>query len=252
AYFDLEQFSQSRILDFGCGCGASTMWLARQFPQSEIVGVELKDDFLAIAKARSEHYGHTNVSFFQSPGGSELPIEMGQFDIVIMSAVYEHLLPTERKVILRKLSSCVRGGGFLFLNQTPNSLFPIELHTTMLPLINYIPDSLAFAAAKRFSKRVEPEDSWDELLRKGIRGATVCEITGNLGKNGSAFTMLEPTRHGFTDRVDLWFSTTNPSNLYSVKKLARVTLKALYKLTGLAMIPDLALAFQKEITPPIK
>src|SRR4051794_25353383 len=38
AYFDLGTFQPARILDFGCGSGASTAILARLFPDSEIVG----------------------------------------------------------------------------------------------------------------------------------------------------------------------------------------------------------------------
>src|SRR5579863_4263751 len=49
AYFLADAFAGKRILDFGCGGGASTMILARLFPASEIVGVELSPAYLSIA-----------------------------------------------------------------------------------------------------------------------------------------------------------------------------------------------------------
>ena len=83
-----------------------------------------------------------------------LPADIGQFDYIILSAVYEHLLPSERPALLTLLWSHLRPGGVIFLAQTPYRWFPVELHTTGLPLINYLPDRLALACARRFSKRV--------------------------------------------------------------------------------------------------
>ena len=54
AYFDKNIFAGKRLLDFGCGSGASSMILARMFPTTEIVGVELDKDLLSVARARAE------------------------------------------------------------------------------------------------------------------------------------------------------------------------------------------------------
>ena len=45
AYIDPAEMAGKRILDFGCGTGASTMYLARSFPDSAIVGIELVGEF---------------------------------------------------------------------------------------------------------------------------------------------------------------------------------------------------------------
>ena len=70
------------------------------FPKSQIMGVELFSDLLSVAQKRVEHYKLSNVNLQQSPSGTELPGEMRQYDFVILSAVYEHLLPHERRVII--------------------------------------------------------------------------------------------------------------------------------------------------------
>lgn len=240
AYFAPSDIAGKRILDFGCGNGASTAILAREYPDAEFTGVELRADLLEIATARADHYGLTNCSFIVSPDGSSLPADLGEFDIVIMSAVVEHLLPDERPVILPLLWEQVKSGGHLFLDQTPYRYFPIELHTTMLPFINYLPDSLAFAYAKTFSKRIDANETWESLLRQGIRGATEKEI-----RNLLPGSQILQCKGDLRDRVDLWFKNTNPNNLAAAKRLTKGVLKLLYKTTGICMVPDLALAFRK-------
>ncbi len=245
AYFDRGDFSHKRILDFGCGSGASTAILARMFPDAEIVGVELLDDLLSIARKRIEHYGFANVELRQSQDGTQLPDNLGQFDFVILSAVFEHLLPDERTIVPPKIWSLLRGGGYLFINQTPNRLFPFELHTTMLPLINYLPRQLAFAAARRFSKRIDKNDSWESLLRQGIRGATVREILRVLPKRDGKPILLEPSKSGLKDRIDLWSLNTNPERMARLKSTAKIFLKIIKFMTGVSLVSDLSLAIKK-------
>jgi 2-polyprenyl-3-methyl-5-hydroxy-6-metoxy-1,4-benzoquinol methylase len=245
AYFPPGHFHGKRILDFGCGSGASTSVLARNFPDSEIIGIELVGELISIANARASHHGYSNVTFMSSPNGTELPPTIGTFHIVIMSAVYEHLLPEERGPIMERVWRAIRPGGALFLDQTPNMLFPIELHTTGLPLINYVPDGLASSMAKRFSRRITPTDSWKSLLRQGIRGATVNEILGNIPDGNARLVLLEPIHSGLRDRVDLWYANTTETRHRILKRSAKLAIKVLYRLTGITMIPDLSLAIQK-------
>lgn len=243
AYFKPEDFENKTILEFGCGDGASTVILARMFPTAQITGVELVESFLTVARKRAEVFGLKNVSFLQSPGGDRLPEDLGQFDFIILSAVYEHLFPHERQKIMPQLWEHLRDGGHLFINQTPNSLFPFELHTTMLPLINYVPDSVALKMARKFSNRIRPDETWEELLRKGIRGATEREILGHL-KNAE---MLEPRYNGLRDRIDLYYANTNSERLKSLKSAARIFIKAIKKVSGITLVPDLSLAFRKNL-----
>jgi demethylmenaquinone methyltransferase/2-methoxy-6-polyprenyl-1,4-benzoquinol methylase len=47
--------SATRILDLACGTGISTAAIARRFPDAHIVGVELREEYLAIARRKLPH-----------------------------------------------------------------------------------------------------------------------------------------------------------------------------------------------------
>src|SRR5215831_6126010 len=51
----------TRILDLASGTGILTFELARSFPAARIVGVELRDEYLQIARRRARGLGIGNV-----------------------------------------------------------------------------------------------------------------------------------------------------------------------------------------------
>lgn len=245
SYISEDSFDKKRILDFGCGSGSSTMILARMFANAEIVGVELEEELLSIAKMRAKHYKFSNVSFIRSPSGDNLPSKLEDFDYVVLSAVYEHLLPNERKNLLPKVWAHLKPGGILFINQTPYRYSPIESHTTGLPLINYLPGKVTLHLARRFSKRVKPDDSWEALLRKGICGATVKEIMAALSKTPYKPVLLEPERLGIKDRIDLWYQLSSAIRFLTIKKFLMYCLKIFKLIFGRIITPSLSLAIKK-------
>jgi 2-polyprenyl-3-methyl-5-hydroxy-6-metoxy-1,4-benzoquinol methylase len=245
-YLDKREFEGKRLLDFGCGSGSSTVALASLFPRTEIIGVDLVEGNIPVARERARHYGVSNATFFISPGPTELPPEIGTFDFIFLSAVYEHLLPAERRALMPKLWRLLRSEGVLFLNQTPHRYYPLEYHTTGLPLLNYLPSPLAFWVAKRFSKRVAPNRSWVELLRDGVRGGTEREILKDLRIAGEGKPrLLEANRLGFSDSVDIWYSLSMARRPLRIKPVMKVMFKTISRVTGSTFIPDLILAIKK-------
>lgn len=240
-YVKASDFAGKRVLDFGCGAGASTIVLWRLLPPCEIVGIDLQERLLRLARARARHFGMGCARFLRSPSADSIPADMGTFDFVILSAVYEHLLPGERRTLLPRLWSHVKPGGVLFLNQTPHRYSPVEWHTTGLPLINFLPDWLAMRTACRFSRRIDAAASWERMLRDGIRGGTVREIVRILGRSAA---VLAP-RGEVGDRIDLWYGKLSQRHAL-LKKSIRASLKVLKMLTGIQLTPELALALRKQ------
>lgn len=245
SYTEQADFAGRRMLDFGSGSGASSMVLARMFPEAKIVGAELVPEFVELARHRAGFYGlKGRVSFHLSSDSNRLPSDIGDFDYIIFSAVYEHLFPRERQAILPLVWSHLKRGGIMFLDQTPYRWFPIEMHTTGLPLINYLPDRLSLYCARRFSERVSPDASWPELLRKGIRGGTTREIITILDREGRA-ELINPSRLGVKDHIDLWYQLSSTTRKPLTKRLMMYGFRAVKAVTGVVMIPTLSLAIRK-------
>ena len=55
-----------RILDLACGTGISTVAIAKRFPQARVVGVELRDEYLALARQKVHALGLSNVELVLS------------------------------------------------------------------------------------------------------------------------------------------------------------------------------------------
>lgn len=252
AYVDEAEFADARILDFGCGSGSSSMTLARMLPTARITGIELEERLLSVARARAQFYRCDNLNFVKAAAPSQLPPDVGLFDFIVLSAVYEHLLPVERKALMPRLWRQLKPGGVLFLNGTPNRHFPLEMHTTGLPFINYLPDKWAHWAARHLSRRNLERCSWNELLRAGIRGGTIEEIVAELSAGTGTAEVLEPCRRGTKDRIDLWFQLTSESIgrahspfALAAKRGYRGLMKPVKAITGIEFLPELALAFRK-------
>ena len=241
-----DAFKGKRLLDFGCGAGASTMNLRRMLPDTEIVGVELEESLLSIAKARAAFYGYADIRLLRSPSGEELPPDIGTFDFVVMHAVLEHLLPDERKIVMPMLWRAIRPGGVLFIDATPNRMCPVENHTTGLPLINYLPDAMARSVALKFSNRVAPDESWSSLLRRGIRGGSHRELRRLItSARDGAPQFLPVSQGGLQDDFDLWIDRSQKIRKSRAKDVAFRVFKTVHALSGISMLPDLTLAIRK-------
>jgi predicted O-methyltransferase YrrM len=242
SYRPLLSFKGKRILDFGCGMGASTMRLAQLLPESEIVGIELEPRLLDVAQRRQEFYGARNVTLLRSPSGDQLPAGLGTFDVIMFSALFEHLLPNERTTLLPRIWSLLNDGGVLFITETPHRWHFSEGHTTKLLFLNYLPDGAALWAARRFCKRYPADVSWEFLLREGIRGGSVREIMRILRSTGGAPHLLDPLPSEARDRIDIWFRETTQSRS---KQVMRTAFKTLRLATGLTFVPSLSIAISK-------
>ena len=166
----------------------------------------------------------------------------------MLSAVYEHLLPSERRTLMRMLWSMLNPGGSFLINQTPCRWFPYEHHTTGLWFINYMPDFLACYMARHFS-RESPETNrnldWNGLLRHGIRGGTERQMLRNLLRGGGPKGVtLQPTRGGYRDRAALWLSAANSRHVGPKKFIASI-FRLCDRLTGMVPGTHVEVVIQK-------
>ncbi len=244
-----DELRGRRVLDFGCGSGASTMILARLFADTEFVGVDIDESALRVAEGRRRHYGLGNITFRRSTDPNGVPDDLGVFDAVVFSAVLEHLLPAERLIIIPAVWSRVKPGGVLLVGETPHRFSPVETHTTGgLPLINYLPSRATLWAARRFSPKVSPESSWEELLRGGIRGGSEREFLRALRDAGvHDATIRRPLpSSGVRDEFDLWYRMSSVNELPGFKRWLERSFRVIKRVTGVSFTPYLSFAVEKD------
>lgn len=241
-----EDFVGKRLLDFGCGCGASTFALSRIFPQTYILGLDRLEDCIEVCNLKKEQLGLDRVSFVASSSDDHLPAALGHIDYCILCGVYEHLLPLERHSLLHAIWKMLPVGSVLFISQTPNRYSPIGTHVTRIPMVNYLPDRLAFYVGRwAMRKQLNIEADWERLLRGGFRGGTAHEIKEILKETGSRPEFLPANRLGVKDSIDIWNLTKDSSNLGALKALAVGFCRGFKTLTGRTIDPYINLAIRK-------
>ena len=70
----------AKVADVGCGHGASTIIMAKQYPKSRFYGFDTHEASIATAKKKAEEAGVSDRVSFQAASASDLPDE--QFDLV--------------------------------------------------------------------------------------------------------------------------------------------------------------------------
>lgn len=76
-------FQQGRIIDVGCGSGATGLVLAERFVDSEVVGIDLSEPLLQLARRTAQDSDLGDRVSFEIADVQEIPYEDDSFDVVI-------------------------------------------------------------------------------------------------------------------------------------------------------------------------
>ena len=97
-----------RVLDVCCGSGASAIPAAEI--AGSVVGVDLAENLLALARSKARERGLTNIEF-RSGDMTQLPFDDGSFDVVV--CVFGIFFVPDMEAALRELKRVLRSGGRL-------------------------------------------------------------------------------------------------------------------------------------------
>ena len=126
------------ILDIGCGLGMYVDKFRRY--SDEVHGVDVDPDKIALA---SEWLPNLQVA-----PGEHLPYPDGQFDVILLNEVIEHV--DDDRMTIREAYRCLRPGGHILI-YAPNRLYPFETHGfyvfgryyfRLLPVVNWLPHAI--------------------------------------------------------------------------------------------------------------
>ena len=102
---------EPRILDAGCGTGEGASRLAELYPRAQVLGVDILDHHLALARRR--HAAHGTRLTFENQSIYELAAADHTFDLTVCRHVI-HSIPDAPRV-LAELARVTRPGGWLHL-----------------------------------------------------------------------------------------------------------------------------------------
>jgi hypothetical protein len=113
-------------------------------------------------------------------------------------------------------------------------------------LLNFLPDQAALRVARRFSKRVKHDETWPDLLRRGIRGGTERSIVGDIRRGGGDPVLLRPTRLGCNSHADLWYAYSTHGRSHPAKRAMHAAFRVTSRLTARSYAPGLSVALRKQ------
>jgi 2-polyprenyl-3-methyl-5-hydroxy-6-metoxy-1,4-benzoquinol methylase len=168
-----------RVLDIATGPG----YIAEAFARDarEVVGVDLTDAMLTIAKQRTKERGISNVAF-RAADAQNLPFENGSFEVVLCRLALHHLQKPLQ--VLREMARACRVGGTVLVEDIYASEHP---------------------------ERAAYQDRW-EILRdpSHIRTLPLSELL-QLFRDAGLETDAVSTADDLTPEVERWLATTRVS-----------------------------------------
>ena len=128
ARIDLQK--GSKILDLGCGTGALLKILEDRFPSSELTGIDLTEEMLAVAKQKLSD----NVELLLG-SATNLPFDSKSFDWILMSNVIGHL--SDKKAALKEVHRVLKNPGKIVITDWTRDFQTMNLVHFYTKLINY-------------------------------------------------------------------------------------------------------------------
>ena len=116
-----------RILELGCGWGSLTLWMAQQYPQSQITGVSNSSTQREHILARCAELDINNVDIITADI-NQLELDSNQFDRAISIEMFEHMRNYQQ--LLNKVSTWLKPDATLFIHVFAHRylMYPFEVH----------------------------------------------------------------------------------------------------------------------------
>jgi cyclopropane-fatty-acyl-phospholipid synthase len=100
------------ILELGCGWGSLALWMARQFPASQILAVSNSNSQREYIENQAARRGLTNLRIVTADMNAFAP--EGQFDRIVSVEMFEHMMNWRR--LLGRATSWLKPGGRIFMH----------------------------------------------------------------------------------------------------------------------------------------
>ena len=115
-----QKFLDGKIIDVGCGFGATNLALAQRFPDSEILGIDLSEPLLEIAVEAAKEANLSGRVRFEPADVQQIPYPENTFDVAININML-HLVDDPIRM-LNEIERVLVPGGYLFVSDLRRSL----------------------------------------------------------------------------------------------------------------------------------
>jgi 2-polyprenyl-3-methyl-5-hydroxy-6-metoxy-1,4-benzoquinol methylase len=169
---------RGRVLDFGCGYGMLSNFLALKSPDRRVLGIDLNRERIEVAKRSSK--GHPEVSFQL---GDVRDFQGTPFDAVVMTDVLHHISDDKVRVLLRIIRSCLSDNGILVVLDVDR--FPLrKFYTTYLidRLLN-LTRSLHYRSRDLLMRLLGQSGFWVYQAIRADRGLPLSDVIYLCGKD---------------------------------------------------------------------
>ncbi|MFP4580469.1 MAG: class I SAM-dependent methyltransferase [Candidatus Sumerlaeia bacterium] len=102
----LRKNPPQKILDYGCGIGLASLYLARYFPEARVTAFDPSAESLEQARKRLGK----SVELVHRPADLD-----SDYDLVLLANVIHHVQPNDRPALMDQMTRLVRPGGRLLI-----------------------------------------------------------------------------------------------------------------------------------------
>jgi trans-aconitate 2-methyltransferase len=162
----IPRFKPGKVIDLGCGPGYTTALLVRRFPQAEIVGIDISEDALEVARARLPkiHFSKFEIGSWTDPK---------PYDLIFSNGALQWI--TRHHVLLPKLLSSLAPRGRLALQIPSNCQEPNRALMRMVVVDGPWAKKLLPIAKTRST--TEAFESYYAMLRQFCRSVEIWQTT---------------------------------------------------------------------------
>lgn len=157
-------FQPKRILDMGCTVGHSTVPFKEQFPEADVIGIDVGGPCVRYAHARAKALGH-DVSFMQR-SAEDTGFEAGSFDLVVSHILLHETSGQAMPRIFRECHRLLKPGGLMIHADLP----PFDL---MDPFTQFILDNETYYNNEPFWGAMRDKDQIAMARDAGFPAETI-------------------------------------------------------------------------------
>lgn len=161
------------VLDLGSGAGFDAFLAWRRVgPTGRVIGVDMTDDMVRLARENATRLGATNVEF-RKGAIEKLPVEDGSVDLVISNCVVN--LSSDKPAVFRELARVLKPGGrfalsdIVLLKALPTEIAAdLEAHVGCVAGASLLSDYLAMALAAGLGELSVPQVTPGKQLTEAL------------------------------------------------------------------------------------